>query len=220
MARRLTEGPGAGYTIEGKLMYNPKINSYEVIHQSKYAYEIACDIDSQLCAGATAYSYYYGGEIDEFIPVKITGLVFVSIADEDIDINESEIRDSLDNIKFRTLVGTGYAHQTFDGDLSTDDITDNSYGYSNFYVLGIDMQITDRQIIDYIDDLVTGKTIDTFYTAFDEDDDVADTFDYEEDAIDFAETNDDIMKITKDTTSRAFDGTLDIIDTETVWERF
>lgn len=219
MIKILKEGAGAGYTVEGKLMYDPKINKFSVSYRKDGILEVYCDIDAELTAGTEAYSYYNGGSIDEFIPVKITYLKLEPIYDDDVELDKYSLRDALDNIKFKTHIGSGWSHTTFNGDLSTDDIKDNHY--TSFYVLEIQMYITDEDDIKYIDRLVTGDTSVYSFVALDSDYDIIDdSFDTLEDATEFAKNNPDVYYIEMYRNIERRNGDWDVADTELVWTRY
>lgn len=234
-----TEGAGAGYNVSGVIDIK-NINSFKVISQEgpdKYGditATIDCDIDITLTE-MSASSYYYGNDINVDVPAKVTGLtVKISEDDEqnDIGVDESSIKDLLDGTKFETLIGGGWTHTTFTGDIqATDnDITGSEYYYS--YFTEIDIQISDENIIKYIDKVVEGENFYTEFLVYDKDDDViSDGFTAEEtdysavdkaqnDAIEFAKANKGV-RVVKHTYRELADGDLDDNDTEpeVVWER-
>ena len=234
-----TEGAGAGYNVEG-IINVKSINSFNVISQEgpdnygDITATVDCDIDITLTE-MSASSYYYGNDINVDVPAKVTGLtVKISEDDEqnDIGVDESSIKDLLDGTKFETLIGGGWTHTTFTGDIqATDnDITGSEYYYS--YFTEIDIQISDENIIKYIDKVVEGENFYTEFLVYDKDDDViSDGFTAEEtdysavdkaqnDAIEFAKANKGV-RVVKHTYRELADGDLDDNDTEpeVVWER-
>lgn len=234
-----TEGAGAGYNVEG-IINVKSINSFNVINQEgpdnygDITATVDCDIDITLTE-MSASSYNYGNDINVDVPAKVTGLtVKISEDDEqnDIGVDESSIKDLLDGTKFETLIGGGWTHTTFTGDIqATDnDITGSEYYYS--YFTEIDIQISDENIIKYIDKVVEGENFYTEFLVYDKDDDViSDGFTAEEtdysavdkaqnDAIEFAKANKGV-RVVKHTYRELADGDLDDNDTEpeVVWER-
>lgn len=234
-----TEGAGAGYHIGGIINIG-NINSFKIISQEgpdnygDITATVDCDIDITLTE-MSASSYYYGNDINVDVPAKVTGLtVKISEDDEqnDIGVDESSIKDLLDGTKFETLIGGGWTHTTFTGDIqATDnDITGSEYYYS--YFTEIDIQISDENIIKYIDKVVEGENFYTEFLVYDKDDDViSDGFTAEEtdysavdkaqnDAIEFAKANKGV-RVVKHTYRELADGDLDDNDTEpeVVWER-
>jgi len=215
MIKILKEGPGAGYTVSGKLMYDPEIKKFTIVNKSDDFIELDCDINGEL-ADVEAYAYYDGGNITEFVPVKITYIKLQPIYDDDVKLDKFTLRDALDNIKFETHIGGGWSHTLFDGDLSTDDIKDNHY--TSFYVLEIGMHITDNKMIQYIDDVVTGEVVEEVYSVYSDWENLGD-FETSEEAIEYAESNPDALSVNKLTTIRRYDGEYDAIDDEVIWER-
>ncbi len=218
MVKILKEGAGAGYTVEGKLVYDPKINKFSVSYRKDGILEVYCDIDVEL-SDVQAYSYYDGGSVDEFVPAKITYLKLQPVYDEDVELDKYSLRDALDGVRFKTLIGSGWSHTTFDGDLSTDDIKDNHY--TSFYVLEMQMNLTNEDDIKYIDRLVTGDTSVYSFVALDSDYDIIDdSFDTLEDAKEFAENNPDVYYIEMYRNIERRNGDWDVADTELVWTRY
>ena len=234
-----TEGAGAGYHISGTINVN-NINSFKVINQEepdKYGdikATIECDIDVTL-SEMSASSYYYGNDINVDVPAKVTGLVVAISSDDepnDIGVDEGSIKVLLDGTKFKTLIGGGWTHTTFTGDIqATDrDIADKEYYFS--YFTEIDIQIPDENIVKYIDKVVEGENFFTEFLVYDQDGDIisdeftAEETDYsavdkaQDDAIEFAKANKGV-RVVKQTYRELADGDLDNYDTEpeVVWER-
>lgn len=234
-----TEGAGAGYHIGG-IINIKNINSFKIISQEgpdnygDITATVDCDIDVTLTE-MSASSYYYGNDINVDVPAKVTGLIVkISEDDEqnDIGVDESSIKELLDGTKFKTLIGGGWTHTTFTGGIqATDnDITDSEYYYS--YFTEIDIQISDENIIKYIDKVVEGENFFTEFLVYDKDGDIisdeftAEEADYnavdkaQDDAIEFAKANKGV-RVVKQTYRELADGDLDNYDTEpeVVWER-
>lgn len=234
-----TEGAGAGYHIGG-IINIENINSLNVVSQGepdKYGdvtATIDCDIDITLTE-MSAYSYDYGNDINVDVSAKVTGLTVVISEDDksnDIGVDESSIKALLDGIKFNTLIGGGWTHTTFTGGIQAEDteITDKEYYYS--YFTEIDIQISDENIIKYIDKVVEGENFYTEFLVYDKDGDIisdeftAEETDYsavdkaQDDAIEFAKANKGV-RVVKQTYRELADGDLDNYDTEpeVVWER-
>ena len=234
-----TEGAGAGYHINGIINVN-NINTLNVVSQDepdKYGdvtATIDCDIDVTLTE-MSASSYYYGNDINVDVPAKVTGLTVVISEDDkqnDIGVDESSIKELLDGTKFKTLIGGGWTHTTFTGDMQLQDseITDSEYYYS--YFTAIDIQILDENMTKYIDSVVLGENFYTEFLVYDRDGDIisdeftAEEADYsavdkaQDDAIEFAKANKGV-RVVKQTYRELADGDLDNydIEPEVVWER-
>lgn len=215
---KLVEGPGAGYTISGEIK-NIKINSFEYQIINETEIDVDCDIDAELF-DCEFYSYYYGGDIDS-VPIKITRLHLETFVDEisTRDIDEYDIRDTLIGVKIKALLGGGWSHSTFDGEVTTDDIKDNSYG--DFYIVEMDFYIPNKTIVNYIDRVVTGDTYANIYTVYDYNDNIIyDEAETEYEAIKYAEAHDDASYIVRIEFLESPDGEWDFTgDDEVVWER-
>lgn len=198
-------GAGAGYNVKGTIDYDSiKINSFEVMEpfiatddlgggrtMDYQVIQIKCDID---CAAkdVSSESYYDGGVLHGFTPIKITELSLIPKYVDEIEdiseIDESAIRDSLDNLEFNAGIGGGYVHSKFTGDIScgTNDLEENSY--TDFYFNEIIMHITNKYAIEALDIYATGDNyIDHYYV--DDSNDYDEYFDDLESAISYAEEN-------------------------------
>lgn len=195
-------GAGAGYNIKGTIDYDSiKINSFEVNepfilteklsggHTMDYQIiPIKCDIDC-LAEDVASESYYNGGTLYGFTPIKITEMSLISNYDdiEDIsEIDESVIRDALDELKFDARIGGGWIHSKFGGDISCgpDDLSVNEY--SDFYFNEIAMYITNKDAIEILDEYATGDNYSEEYRVTDEDGDTIDYFDDFDEAVEYA----------------------------------
>lgn len=98
------------------------------------------------------------------------------------DIDYSYIAEQLKSNGFYDgsgVVGGGYVHSTFDGEVELTDI-DNHDGYNGIYKATIIIQ--DKNVVDFIDEAVRGDNV--TYAAL-EDYDILDSFNTEEEAIDY-----------------------------------
>ena len=199
-------GAGAGYNIKGTIDYDSiKINSFEVSEpftvteklsrnytQDYHVIKIKCDID---CAAkdVVGESYYYGGTLRGFTPIKITEMSLIPDGDDIEDISEIDeyvIRDILDGLKFDVSLGWGWVHSTFTGDIScdTNDLDENDY--TDFYFNEIVMHITNNQAIEAIDTYVLGDNYSDEYKVVDIDGEEMDYFDDYDEAVEYAKEND------------------------------
>lgn len=149
--QKLNEGPGAGYTVSGDLTdirinsFDFKVNGDEVI--------VNCDIDATL-ENARANSYYYGGFVGNDVPVKISQVSYYIIYGDDIDVEE-DLKYLLDGLHCQAVVGGGWSHTTFDGELEVVDT--RHYNGEDSDVFNVIMHCTNEDDIQDIDDLVTGR---------------------------------------------------------------
>lgn len=198
-------GAGAGYNIKGTIDYDSiKINSFEVNepfilteklsggHTMDYQIiPIKCDIDC-LAEDVASESYYNGGTLYGFTPIKITEMSLIPYGDdiEDIsEIDESVIMDALYDLKFDAKIGGGWIHSTFAGDIScdTNDLDENDY--TDFYFNEIVMHITNNQAIEAIDTYVLGDNYSDEYKVVDIDGEEMDYFDDYDEAVEYAKEN-------------------------------
>lgn len=215
MARYLKEGPGAGYTVEYEIT---KVNHIYIRNQTikddDMVY-IDCDVDVEISAGFS--SYYYSGSMN-YIPATITGLTIEKTYDSTEEFDEDDIRYAIDGLKVKSRQGGGWSHYTYEGDISsnnTNDIKDTMEGY---FVYSVEGYITDEDIINYIDRVVSGESLYTEYNVFDSDDELIETFSYEEDAIEYAEKN-DYAYVELLILEETLNGDIEVVDEQgIVWE--
>lgn len=221
-SKKLTEGAGAGYTVEGELRYDPEIKSFNVVSRENNIAEVDCDINGIL-DDVVFESYEYGDKVDE-ANVHISHLTLdveylKDDDDNDKEIDQYAIRDALDGLKISPLIGGGWSHTTFNGDLSCDDSKVDGNAYSDVYVLGVQMNLTDESLVDFIDKAVQGENIFTQYTVFNENDEAVETFDSIEDAIKYAENNND-SKVESSMFKYSFNEDIeDLFVDEVVWTK-
>lgn len=228
-------GAGAGYNVKGTIDYDSiKINSFEVMEpfmvteklsggytQDYQVIQIKCDID---CAveNIMSESYYDGGTLYGFTPIKITEMSLIPKYDDVDDISEIDeyiIRDALDNLKFDARLGGGWVHSKFTGDIScgTNELDENDY--SDFYFNEIIMYITNENAIEVLDEYATGDNYTKRYSVVDIDGEIiADDFDDDlEGAIAFADENNG-YRVESETMRYIYelsaDGDIDIYDFE------
>lgn len=246
--KKLNEGPGAGYDISSKCYIEKvtslsleKIDSFEENVQYGIVYVDAtfnCDID--LVVGNLEFSsYYYGGSVDRVVDGKATkiSLSMTFEADSmrvDSDFVERKINGALEDIKsllvketFDTKIvyGGGWLHVAYDGtiaELSDVYSVDYTGAYHNDYdteVTGADANITEQDVIDYIDKVVTGDNFEEIYSVLDENNALLDSFGTFEEAKDFAFSEKDAKRIAKETVEVTFEDDVNYLDDyEIVWE--
>lgn len=179
---QLNEGPGAGYTIKGKLsdfdIHDVSFTPYDDGNSNYDTYLVKCDITGT-ASDVEVESYYYGGEINE-TPVKITEMIISIGKDYAREPKEDDVYDLLQRLTFETVYGGGWSHATFENDLSVGG-RELDYGYSDFDLDNISFEFTDDKAVDAIDKYATGGNVDIQYLV-----DSDDAFATEEEAIEYA----------------------------------
>lgn len=216
--KKLNEGPGAGYDVSSNCTIK-KVNSLslEKIDSLKenVTYGIVyvdatfnCDIDLAV-SNLEFASYYFGGNVSREVDGKATkiSLSMTFEADSmriDSDFVERKINGAIEDIKsllvketFDTKIvyGGGWSHATYDGtiaELSDVYSVDYTGAYHNYYdteITGADAKITEQDVIDYIDKVVTGDDYYYTYSVVDENGNPLEDFDTKEEAIEFAKNH-------------------------------
>ena len=222
---KLNEGAGAGYHITGTIDAST-VNSFNVVEttEDKYGtptYLLDCDISATL-EDVTFESYYDGGHVDS-AQIQITKLLLVDNHDpeEKGELNNDNIKQSLDETQVKSLIGGGWVHSTFDGNIEFKEENADGSVYSDFYVYGIEYHFIDEELVKFIDLAVQGENIIEEYIVYAEDYDELDRFDSEEEAIEYAKNTPNAMKVEQYSYRYEFDGDIDINSeySETVWEK-
>lgn len=205
--------------------------------------EFNCDIDA-IASDLRFSSYEYGGEISSEVPVKISKMEmdftvapFSDIEDESeyrekmsgvteenvmqyVDINSVKETLISDNFETDIVYGGGWAHATYDGTLSTMkdyvDYNNASYNDYEFAIDKVDAKITDEEVIKYVDEVVSGENYQDSFGVYDENDELLDSFDDLDAAVEFAKENNGAY-IERYTYEVKFDGELDFTSSVTVW---
>ena len=206
MKRQIKDGAGAGYEIDSVLTdFNvidatlSGIKIRETAYGDRYAV-IQCDIE---CTAniKSAFSYMYGRELDIKTPCKITAVAI----DKDYLDNENGqdatdfIYQALDNygveLKVKEYYGGGWSHSKYDGTVCQ---IDDANGYVSTLnaedfpsgIIALDASISNSQIIDFIDRLVSDNATNVFYAVcmgHSNSDNALEYFDEEVDADRYAE---------------------------------
>ena len=208
--KQLNEGPGAGYTVSGTLT-NVKVNTIKDIKKvgqdgDTIEYEVELDATADF-DDVSANSYYYGGTIDS-TPVSITRVV---VEFDEGDITTDDIKWAIDRAKIDANLGGGWSHAKFDGFIETDyNGIDNASS-----LLGILLELTDEDAIDYLDRAVQDGNTDTLYAVV-VDGVQEDAFDTKEEAINYIKQHggDEVVIIYQ---TMLFNGDIDVETGETVW---
>lgn len=121
--KRLVEGAGAGYNIEGSLI-NIKINSLEPKLLDDGSVSFTCDIDCDI-EDTIASNYYNSAQISGEMACKIVGGISYDYSFEDlkgdrlVKVLKDFLRYELDNLQFKSeTIGRGWSHSKFDGKFS------------------------------------------------------------------------------------------------------
>lgn len=236
--RYLQEGPGAGYTVKGEIDKVVSVNSFEVDDKEfkgtytplgsdesieYYTVDVNCNIDV-LLSSISIESYYYGGLIEDAIPAKVNFIRLYGV-DEGVEITKDILDSAIRTInQFEVSLGGGWSHSTFDGIISTDDIDEANYYDENSskfeYVEFIEIQLEDQNAITYLDKACTGDNTVILYDVI-EDDELVDSFDDEDAAIEFAKTCDGTdVEVEANEFVEYYNGDLDPTNySETVWQK-
>lgn len=222
---KLNEGAGAGYNITGTIDAST-VNSFNVVEttEDKYGtptYLLDCDISATL-EDVTFESYYDGGHVDS-AQIQITKLLLVDNHDpeEKGELNKDNIRESLDGTQVKSLIGGGWIHSTFDGNIEFKEENADGSVYSDFYVYGIEYHFIDEELVKFIDLAVQGETVIEEYIVYAEDYDELDRFDSEKEAIEYAKNTPNAVKVEQYSYRYDFGGDIDVNSeySETVWEK-
>ena len=230
--KHLTEGPGAGYSIETKgLNVDGFITSANVVGNTDLGYTIVeCDCKiSGYADEIYAQSYYYGtGEIEN-VPVEVTKVVFqladAEGRDEDGNLDLSILSDiAIDDLNsakdIKDIYGGGWSHSTWDGTLveatTKDKVKFNGVGW----VTSATIKVTDKAVIEFVDKAVQGENTKTTFEVRDEDDDWLESFDTQEDAIEYAKQDRRAVEVIRYEDYYDIHGeTYSTSESETVWKR-
>ena len=223
---QLNEGPGAGYTIHVDGLSNFNITSAKVteyVEESGWFVDVdgTCAIDN-----LNADSYYYGTGIIHDVDARIKRIwvnwYWVDEYDDLSSMSADELarfmadyaKYRLDDTDFETVYGGGWLHSTYDG---TIDAVDSEHG-------DIDLVITDKHVIDYIDLAVQGENCNNVYYVTSDVDGTLEALDDEDKAIEVAkmyfETGDyDTITVERDLEYYDIDGMPieTFNDTEVIW---
>ena len=197
-SKRLVEGAGAGYDILGTLFFN-EVNNLEIIsvNESSDSYygtemlDVVCKFDAKAeVSNLRASSYYYGGEIKGVgdIDLKVDKCLISVDKDEwNIDFkNAKEVADYITSLEadFDMSYGGGWSHSTYDGTIAKEGYEIELDSNGDWQI--VDAKILDKDLIECIDKIVTGKNVE--YVVIQDGEEIEE-FENKQDAIDFAEKN-------------------------------
>lgn len=197
-SKRLVEGAGAGYDILGTLFFN-EVNNLEIIsvNESRDNYyntemlDVVCKFDAKAeISNLRASSYYYGGEIKGVrdIDLKVDKCLISVDKDEwNIDFkNAKEVADYITGLEadFDMSYGGGWTHSPYDGTIAKEGYEIELDSNGDWQI--VDAKILDKDLIEYIDKIVSGENVE--YGVV-QDGEIIEWFDDKEKAIDFAEKN-------------------------------
>ena len=198
-----------------------------------------CDIDCTV-SDLEFESYYYGGNI-EFETTGKVSKIWVSFVEqfeeEQSEITEEflkrfteeHIQDIADTLHYEKVsinytYGGGWSHATYDGTL-TDidkmfDYENSVYNEFNASPFQADIKLTDNTVIEYIDRVVTGDNIDKVYVVRDYDYDIIDTFEDEDEAIEYAKTHEEAEEVVAEEQIQDINGDWEFTENnDVVWSR-
>ena len=223
--KRLNEGPGAGYSVKGKVtnVHNVEVIS-DIESESEYYSNTLmataeCDI-----VGVSASSYEYGRDIVGGAPIPAKLEIKLDYDKDEYYGDATKVVEALgDDFEFDATLGGGWGHVTFAGVIEGDyhDVENSPYSTD---ILNFSIKIENENVIKDIDKAVTGEDWVDQYDVIDTDGDIIDSFDYEDEAIDYAKSNRGVEVVHRQLQFALLDDfeSEDVIDeyTEgTVWER-
>lgn len=222
---KLKEGAGAGYNIMGTIE-NAQVNSFSIVETTEDDYGIPtyvldCDITADF-TDVSFESYYYGSKVD-MANIHITKLCLTDNhePEDKKELDEYSIKESLNGTEVKSLIGSGWIHQTFTGSIEFND--DNAAGssYTDFYVSGVGYNFTDEELVNYIDSVVTGDNIYYEYIVYGANYDELERFDSEEEAIEYAKNNPEAVKVEELSYNYTYDDNIDPNSeySDVIWRR-
>lgn len=241
-SRPIMAGAGAGYNIEWSLNSITSVQSFtpistEVDQYGDVVVDAECDIDADITINA-ANSYYDGAsDLDLDTTAKISRIAIEIYVgdDESADdvianlpyMNAQELDSILYSMgattggdhhsgEWKSSLGGGWIHSTFNGVLAdADDPHSVSEGMDGWTIT-----LTDKEVIDYIDQVVTGEDTYTGYALYDQDGEYIDKFENLMDAQNKAEEliasgEYESIECVREDTKIYFDGTSEEVYNET-----
>ena len=188
--KRLNEGPGAGYSVKGTVtnIHNVQVVS-DVESESEYYSNTLmataeCDI-----VGVSASSYDFGREIVGGSPIPAKLEIKLDYDKDEFNNGATQVVEALgDDFEFDAGIGGGWSHVTFNGVIEGDyhDVENSPYSID---ILNFTIKIENENVIKDIDKAVTGEDWIDNYDVIDTDGDIVDSFETEEEAIDYAKDN-------------------------------
>lgn len=231
-SKQLNEGPGAGYTLSGKMSITAVESltpiKYESADYGSYDVTFNCVALGKI-EDFEFYSYMYGDKMDS-AEVEISAIKTNFYA-EHIDDIEALVRNNLEEVKdclvgatvrVDYVYGAGWLHSKFDGTIAKidDTVKDSDIVYGDTFdieVFEFDAKIKDTDVIEYVDKAVTGDNFSYMYTVIDEDGNPGDAFFEEDDAIEYAKKH-HCQAVDKTECKELFGGDTEWLDSEIVWE--
>lgn len=241
-SRPIMAGAGAGYNIEWSLNRITSVHSFtpistEVDQYGDVIVDAECDIDADITINA-ANSYYEGAsDLDLDTTAKISRIAIEIYVgdDESADdvianlpyMNAQELDSILYSMgattggdhhsgEWKSSLGGGWIHSTFNGVIAdADDPHSVIDGFDGWTVT-----LTDKEVINYIDMVVTGEDTYTGYALYDQDGEYIDKFENLMDAQNKAEEliasgEYESIECVREDTKIYFDGTSEEVYNET-----
>ena len=221
----LNEGPGAGYSVTGMVtnVHNVEVISDVESRSEYYSNTLMATAECDI-VGVQASSYYDGREIVGGAPIPARLEIKLDYDKEEYYGDAKKVVEALgDDFEFDATLGGGWGHVTFTGVIEGDyhDVENSPYSTD---ILNFSIKIENENVIKDIDKAVTGEDWVDQYDVIDADGDIVDSFDTEDEAIDYAKANRGVAVEHRQLQFALLDDfeSEDIIDeyTEgTVWER-
>ena len=188
--KRLNEGPGAGYSVQGKVtnIHNVQVVSDVESESEYYSNTVTATAECDII-DVSASSYYYGREIVGGSPIPAKLEIKLDYDKDEFNNGATQVIEALgDDFEFDAGIGGGWVHSTFDGVIEGDyhDVENSPYSTD---ILEFTITIENKNVIEDIDNAVTGEDWVDQYDVIDTDNEIMDSFETEEEAIDFAKKN-------------------------------
>lgn len=227
----LNEGPGAGYTIKssgydvnGKII-DVKYSEVEDEHYTNCKLDCKVNLTGKVQKFNAEAAYTGTGDV-QYLPIKCDH-VYIEVPKgtlEDWKVIKSNneigktalldlIIDDLRDAYCSFTYGGGWSHATYDGQLTDDDWLDGTYHCD----IKASIYLSNKEDIKKVDRMTQGYGYETMYDVIDEDGDVTDSFEDEDEAIEYAKKN-NYSRVERVFVTTDWDGNEDIDYDSIVWE--
>ena len=227
----LNEGPGAGYIIKssgydvnGKIV-DVKYSEVEDEHYTNCKLDCKVNLTGKVQKFNAEGAYAGTGDV-QYLPIKCDH-VYIEVPKGTLEdwkvINSNNeigktalldlIIDDLRDAYCSFTYGGGWSHATYDGQLTDDDWLDGTY----YWDMKASIYLSDEEDIKKVDRMTRGYGYETMYDVIDEDGDAIDSFEDENEAIEYAKKN-NCSSVERVFVTIDWDGNEDIEHDSIVWE--
>ena len=188
--KRLNEGPGAGYSVKGKVtnVHNVKVVSDVESESEYYSNTVTATAECDI-VDVSASSYDFGRDIVGGSPIPAKLEIKLDYDKDEFNNGATQVVEALgDDFEFDAGIGGGWSHVTFNGVIEGDyhDVENSPYSTD---ILEFTITIENKNVIEDIDKAVTGEDWVDNYDVINTDNEIMDSFETEDEAIDFAKKN-------------------------------